>query len=111
MLLDWVAVELGEGYLLDASIIVCGWGESDGDLDRADRGDEGDGVADSSERGEEGGKEGLRSGESMATCVGACVVCKRQMNWGVETPRWYQVPQGGRREWLAGRSRAVALSL
>lgn len=59
---DWVAVELGDGYRIDASMeavvsadMVCGG--SEGDRDRTDRGgdeDSMDGVAPRSDRGEDG---------------------------------------------------------
>jgi hypothetical protein len=51
------ALELGDGYLLEASIALCrgrAGGDIDGDLDRTESGDDERGVDDRSDRGEDG---------------------------------------------------------
>lgn len=70
-----MAVELGDGYRVVTSIlavavaVAAAAGDSEGDLDRMDRGDEGaegEGVWERSERGDVGGEEWCRAGEAIA---------------------------------------------
>lgn len=73
---DWVAEELGDGYRAVTSMlaaVAAAAGDSDGDLDSTDRGDEGaegegegEGVCERSERGEVGGEVWRRAGEAIA---------------------------------------------
>lgn len=70
---DWVALELGDGYRVVTSMlavaVAVAAGDSEGDLDRMDRGDEGaegEGVWERSERGDVGGEVWWRAGEAIA---------------------------------------------
>lgn len=72
---DWVAVELGDGYRVVTSMlavsaaVAVAAGDSDGDLDsteRGEEGEEGEGVWERSERGDVGGEVWWRAGDAIA---------------------------------------------
>lgn len=110
---DWVALELGDGYRVWTSILAAAVavavaaGDSEGDFDRMDRGDEGaegEGVWERSESGDVGGEVSWRAGEAIAR---EWLPIWQAIDALRDFVRWYKVHKFGKEERRKGDKKGL----